>query len=279
MIPIRKLLGAAALTIVAALCAPRAEAQVLVAPAIDYRTEGGRVLYNCRVQIFTSGLTVAELTDPRQPGQAILLTDQVRPSVVLDLVNGLYRAKFHSLAPVVRSRAPIMDAPDQIVRFGRKIVRYTTMGQPRDPVAPDLYIAALDALAAHFARIADEPLVRYELENGRTGLTQELTITRGGRARVASRIPGDRPYLKEEVADFGRLNALKGALTLVRWFSLPDYIGVYPRPPVAGDLYEIAVHDLRDRPKAVGSNSDANPPRNFLGVKHILDAIVADVRQ
>lgn len=276
---IRKYLAATAVLIVAALGATRAEAQILPAPLIEYRTEGGRVLRNCRVQIHLSGLTVAEVTDPRQPGQSILMTDQVRPGVVLDLLNGLYRSRFQSLAPLVRSRTPIMDAPDQIVRVGRKTVRYTTMGQARDPIAPDLYIAALDALAAHFIRIVDEPFASYQLENGRSGLHQELTITRGGLATVASRIPGDRPYLKTEIVDFARFNALKSALALVQWFSLPDYIGTYPRPPFSGDLYEITIRDLRDRPKTTGSNSAANPPRNFLGVKHVLDAIVADVRQ
>jgi hypothetical protein len=276
---IQKLLAAAAIVTaaVATLDGGRAEAQVAARPLIEYKTEGGRVLWNYRLQIYASGRTVATMTSPRQPQDVLTIEDHVRPAVVMDLAYALYRAKIHSLAPVVRTRATIYDMPERVVRFAGKTVRFTTMGSPRDPIATPFFVDAINRIAAHFDRIANEPFVQFDTRNGMMGLDQTLTITRAGWARLARTIPGDRPYLKETQLDFARMNAIKQAMAQAHFFQLPDSFIPNPPPPFAGNVYDMTGYDARDRMKSVHTQDGATLPRDVQALLNTLNDTVGQI--
>lgn len=274
-----KIAATVALALVGLLsAAARAEAQIgPIGPMIEYRTEGGRVLWNYRMQVYSTGFTVAVMQSPRG-GEAIVLTDYVRPAEVAALRNALRRTNFHSIAPRVRTRAMIADLPDRVVRFEGKTVRFTTMGQPRDPVASVLFVAALDRLADHFARIAGEPLAGFDTRNGMLGRDTWLTVTRGAQARLRIHQTGERPFLKDAPVDFAKVNELKRRIAFAGFFFLPNQFVANPPPPFAGNVYDVTAYDVLDRAKTIHSQGGATEPRNFTAVWLYLDTIAADLR-
>lgn len=275
---LRRAALAAAVAIGAAAAAPEAAAHP-IRPAIEFATEGGLVIYNYRLQIYPSGFTVAIVTRPREPGEALLLTDYIRPSAVTALQNGFLRAKIHSVAPTVRRDPAIADVPDQVVRVFGKRVRLTGMGSPRDPIASQLFIRAMNEVARHFARIANEPLAGYDVRNGMQGLEQNLEISRSGAARLHRTVPFDRPYLKEANVSIASVNELKRSLSKARFWALPPSFIPNPPPPFAGSVRDVTAYDLFDRSKTVHTMDGATLPRDFQAVVNHLDRIVQEVEQ
>lgn len=273
---VRSLAAAALVAAAGIAAAPSAEAQVtLPRPLAEYKTEGGRVAYNYRMQVYRGGFTVAVMTRPGNPADALLLYDYLRPADLASLKGYLDRAQFLKQPPVVRTQAVIRDIPDRIASYLGRTVRFTTRGGPRDPIAGYHIMAAMDALAANFARIADEPLVRFDQSGGIAGRRDSLKITRSGLASYTHDRPMPaQPY--EQALDFGTVNDLKRKIAAARWATLPDF---FPAPFVADAFtYHVTAYDILDRSKTVSGKTGAREPRAYLAVVEACRAIMASLR-
>lgn len=276
---LRSILTAAAVAAIGfcTIAAEPARAQAPLTPLIDFKTEGGRVLYNYRIQVYTTGFAAAVMTDPRNPGEILLLTDHLSQSQVRALRNGLDAARFTSLPARVRSSQTIMDTPDLVCRFRGKTVRYTMHGQPRDPVISRALVAAFETIQNHFARIAEEPLVTSHWHNGMQQIDRDLVVKRGGMAHYALSGPTIRAVPVEGRISFAKINELKARIAAARWWSLPAQFPVPNPPPFAGDIYEVSVFDLLDNPKTVRSQGGATETRGFMRVMEQIHDIVHDL--
>lgn len=271
---IRTFLAAAAVAFVGAATIAASEAQAQTAPVIEYSTRGGFVLWNYDFKIYGTGFVVGRMVDVRNGNETLYLYDYISQSKLTALKNALDRANFSRLPATVKTQYMIMDVPDRVIKYRGKTVRYTTTGGPRDPVASVSFVNALTQVSGVFTKMADEPLVIYDLTGG-WGISQDLRISRSGRAKFDASFRGQTEPTVERQISFAKVNELKRRIIAANWWNLP---AAFPGPIVMdGASWDVTVYDIYDTKTTVHSKTMATEPQGFERVMEQIYEIVHDL--